>query len=97
MSLTFIPIGKIGGNIAKEAGGIIYEGSKVILQKGSNKVSSLTIPTTTVGLSDYANAPTSSNDKKLYSGPTDASLIIGGGLLANQGTKILSQTILKHQ
>ena len=95
MSLTFIPIGKIGGNIAKEAGGIIYEGSKVILQKGSNKVSSLTIPTTTVGLSDYANAPTSSNDK-LYSGPTDASLIIGGGLLANQGTKMLSQTILKQ-
>ena len=95
MSLWFFPMGKIGGSVVKETGGMIYEGSKVILQKGSNKVSSLAIPTTTVGLSDYANAPTSSNDK-LYSGPTDASLIIIGGLLANQGTKMLSQTILKQ-
>ena len=91
MSLTFIPIGKI----AKEVGGLAYEGTTTILQKGISKSGSLAIPITTVGLSDYANAPTSSNDK-LYSGPTDASLIIGGGLLANQGTKMLSQTILKQ-
>ena len=95
MSSWLFPMGKIGGSIAKETGGIIYEGSKVILQNGSNKVSSLTIPTAVVGLSDYVNAPTSNNDK-LYNGPTDATLIIGAGLLANQGTKMLSQTILKQ-
>ena len=95
MSLWFYPMGKIGGSVVKETGGMIYEGSKVILQKGSNKVSSLAIPTTTVGLSDYVNAPTSNNDK-LYNGPTDTTLIIGAGLLANQGTKMLSQTILKQ-
>ena len=95
MSSWLFPMGKIGGSVVKETGGMIYEGSKVILQKGSNKVSSLAIPTTTVGLSDYANAPTSNNDK-LYNGPTDATLIIGAGLLANQGTKMLSQTILKQ-
>ena len=95
MSLWFFPMSKIGGSIAKETGGMIYEGSKVILQKGSNKVSSLAIPTAVVGLSDYANAPTSNNDK-LYNGPTDTTLIIGAGLLANQGTKMLSQTILKQ-
>ena len=95
MSSWLFPMGKIGGSIAKETGGIIYEGSKVILQNGSNKVSSLTIPTAVVGLSDYVNAPTSNNDK-LYNGPTDTTLIIGAGLLANQGTKMLSQTILKQ-
>ena len=96
MSSWLFPMGKIGGSVVKETGGMIYEGSKVILQKGSNKVSSLAIPTTTVGLSDYANAPTSNNDK-LYNGPTDATLIIGAGLLANQGTKMLSQTIILKQ
>ena len=95
MSSWLFPMGKIGGSVVKETGGMIYEGSKVILQKGSNKVSSLAIPTTTVGLSDYANAPTSNNDK-LYNGPTDTTLIIGVGLLANQVTKMLSQTILKQ-
>ena len=95
MSLWFFPMGKIGGSVVKETGGMIYEGSKVILQKGSNKVSSLAIPTAVVGLSDYVNAPTSNNDK-LYNGPTDTTLIIGAGLLANQGTKMLSQTILKQ-
>ncbi|MDU5369779.1 MAG: hypothetical protein E6137_08230 [Finegoldia magna] len=95
MSLIFIPISKVGENIVKETGSLAYKSGKKIIQKGSNKVSLLTIPTAVVGLSDYANAPTSNNDK-LYNGPTDTTLIIGAGLLANQGTKMLSQTILKQ-
>lgn len=81
---------KVGGNGVKGVGEIAYASGKQFLKYGGNKALTTTIPVASIGLSNYLNAPTN-NDEVLYSGPTDTTLVVGGGLLANQGTKTLSK------